>query len=106
MAYRKTYDEAVYRPFKPVIDKAMMLDVGEAFTFSAKPLSAKMAEQRIREYLRFMNEKNPDNAGLICERKPVNPATIPPTLGKNASAPDKLSAICSPVGRRSTIPLT
>ena len=60
MAYRKTYDEAVYRPFKPVVEKAMMLDVGESFTFSAKPLSAKMAEQRIREYLRFMKEKNPD----------------------------------------------
>jgi len=60
VAYRKTYDERVYDPFKPVIEKAMMLDVGKTFTFSAKPLSAKMAEQRIREYLRFMNEKNPD----------------------------------------------
>lgn len=60
MAYRKTWDEKVYAPFKPVVEEAMMLEVGAKFSFSAKPLSTKMAEQRIREYLRFMNEKNPD----------------------------------------------
>jgi hypothetical protein len=60
MAYRKTWDEKVYRPFKEVIDRAMLLNVGDKFEFEAKPYSAKMAEQRIREYLRFMNDKDPD----------------------------------------------
>lgn len=58
MGYRKNWDEKTYVPFKKVIDRALMLNVGEKLTFEAKPLSAKMAEQRVREYLRFMNEKD------------------------------------------------
>ena len=35
-----------------------MMNVGDKFTFKAEPYSAKMAEQRVREYLRFMKRKD------------------------------------------------
>lgn len=59
MSYRKDFDETVHGPFRLVIEKALMLEVGETLQYSADSVSVKMAEQRLREYLRFMKEKDP-----------------------------------------------
>lgn len=59
MAYRKDWDDEVHGPFKAVVERALMLNVGESFQFEATSTSVKMTEQRVREYLRFMTKKDP-----------------------------------------------